>query len=163
MELKMTAYVSLNDIPAGVAGDITRPINLLIEAAQFATNEAVKAGRAVCYNENGKAEYFTGEEGQTVIGVVTRTYPAGSGYPESTDIPAGRFIGVMRRGHILVKCVNGTPKQGGTVYMYSAVNGGHQIGEFSAEEVASATVKIPGATWGSTGVTADGLAEVAVI
>lgn len=163
MEYKMTAYVSLKDIPVGVAGDITRPINAIVEAAQFATNEDVVAGRAVYYNADGKVAYFTGEEGQTVIGAITRTAPAGSGYPAGTNIPAGRFVGVMRRGHMLVKCSNGTPKQGNQVYMYKTKTGGHEIGDFSATEDSTNTVKIPGATWGSSGVSADGLAEVAII
>lgn len=162
----MVAYVSLDEIPVGFAGDLSRVQGNLIEPAQFAQNVDVEPGKAVYYNENGKADYFTGEEGQTVIGLVTRTYPAGSGYPESTKIPAGRIIGVMRRGHMLVKCVTGTPTQGGKVYMYIADDdsaSAYKIGDFSANEVATKTVAISGATWGSTGVSANGLAEVAVI
>lgn len=162
----MVAYVSLDEIPVGFAGDLSRVQGNLVEPAQFAQNIDVEPGKAVYYNANGKADYFTGEEGQTVIGLVTRTYPAGSGYPESTKIPAGRIIGIMRRGHMLVKCVTGTPAQGGKVYMYKANDDSgstYKIGDFSASEVATKTVEIPGATWGSTGVSADGLAEVAVI
>ena len=159
----MTAYVSLNDIPAGVAGDITRPINLIIEAAQFATAEDVEAGRAVCYDSNGKVKYFTGAAGETVIGAITRTAPAGSGEPAGTKIPVGRLVGVMRRGHMLVKCTNGEPKQGGFVYMYKTANGDHVVGDFSAVEDGTYTVKLPGATWGSSGVSDAKLAEMAVI
>lgn len=159
----MFAVNKLSDVPAGWAGDLTRTGNAIVEPAFFATDEDVEPGRAVAYNEDGKIEYFTDEASQVVIGLTVRSYPAGSGYPESTKIPAGRAVGVLRRGYCLVVCSNGTPAQGNPVYMYKTQNGSHKVGDFSAVEDSTYTVKIPGATWGSSGVSAEKLAEVAVI
>lgn len=153
----------LADVPAGVAGDMTRTGDAIVEPAQFATEEDVVPGRAVAYNDDGKVEYFTDPITQKVIGFVVRAYPATSGYPESTNIPAGRIIGVLRRGYALVVCSNGTPAQGNPVYMYITASGGHKVGDFSAVEDSTNTTKISGATWGSSGVSADKLAEVAII
>lgn len=162
----MFAVNSLADVPAGQPGDISRGSHLIVEPARFGEEVDVVPGRAVCYNDEGKLEYFMGEEEQTVIGVTVRTYPAGSGYPESINIPKGTLVGVMRRGWCLVRCAHGTPTQGGDVYMFTtddAASSNAKAGEFSAVEVATKTVRLPGATWGSSGVSKEKIAEVAVI
>ena len=159
----MFAVNSLSDVPNGCAGDISRASYCIVEPAIFAKNEDVKVGRAAYYTSDGKVDYFTGAGDQKVIGVIVRTYPAGSGYPESTNIPAGRTVGVLRRGWVLVKCATGTPKQGNPVYMYTAAGSGYEIGDFVAEEVGGSTVKISGAVWGSGGVDANKIAEVAIV
>lgn len=157
----MTAYVSLNDIPAGVAGDVSRPIEALIEPIKFATAEDVQPGRALKFDANGNAAYLTADA-DTLAGFSTRTYPAGSGYPESTKIPAGRFVGIMRKGYMLVNCVAGTPVRGGDVYMYITKTGDYEVGSFSAEADATPanTIVLEGVKWANNGVSVNNLAEI---
>lgn len=159
----MAAYATLDDIPAGVAGDITRQDQLVIEPARFTTPTAVTPGRAVSFKADGTIEYYTGASGSEVAGIVSRTYPAGSGHPAGTDIEAGRTVGIMRKGYCLVKCTNGDPKQGGAVHMYTAESGTHAVGDFSAAEVSSKTVELPALKWASSGLSADKLAEISIL
>lgn len=147
----MAVYISLGQISPGLPGDVSRTDGLLIEPAFFKEDVDVQPGRAVSFDTTGKLTYFT-DDGKAFIGLTTRSYPQGSSYPESTAIPAGRAVGVMRRGYAIVKCTNGTPVRGGKVYMYKTANGGHEIGDFSAITDSSYTVELSGIEWAADGV-----------
>lgn len=147
----MAVYISLGQISPGLPGDVSRSDGLQIEPAFFKDDVDVQPGRAVSFDTTGKLTYFI-DDGKAFIGITTRSYPQGSSYPESTAIPAGRAVGVMRRGYGIVKCTNGTPVRGGKVYMYKTANGGHEIGDFSAVEDSSYTVELSGIEWAADGV-----------
>lgn len=164
--MTMYAVNTLADVPAGQPGDVSRAAYAIIEPAQFAdADTAVEPGRAVCYDANGKLEYFTGEEGQDVRGLTVRTYPHGSGYPESINIPAGTFVGVLRRGWALVRCKGvKAPVKGGEVYMYTAAKDTTaKVGDFATASTDGTVVKISGARWASNGVDANGIAEIEIL
>lgn len=159
----MTAYAALDEIPVGVLGDITRSEQTIIVPAFFAKDEPVKVGKAACFDSSGKLDYLTDPDSQKFAGIIVRTYPAGSDYPESTNIPKGRLVGLMKRGRCLVHCPNGTPVMGGEVHFYKTDNGAKKIGDFSAEDDSGYTSKLENLTWASSGVSTDKLAELEVL
>lgn len=147
----MSVYISLGQISPGIPGDVSRQDGLQVEPAFFKEDNDVMPGRAVAFDSTGKLVYFA-DDGKAFIGLTTRSYPQGSSYPESTAIPAGRAVGLMRRGYMIVKCTNGNPVRGGKVYMYKTANGGHEVGDFSAVEDSSYTVELTGIEWAADGV-----------
>lgn len=157
----MSVYIALNQVAPGVPGDVSRVDGLQIEAAFFKPDENVKSGRAVAFDTDGKLVYFV-DDGKPFAGITTRSYPQDSGYPASTDTPKGRAFGLLRKGYVLVKCTNGTPVRGGKVYMYKTENGGHKVGDFSAEADSSYTVEMTGIEWASSGVT-NNVAEILIL
>lgn len=155
----MAVYTSLSDFKAGWEGDITRHDQMQIVPAFFKDSTEIKVGKAVYFNADGKLDYLTDPDANTLAGFIVRTYPAGSGYPASTDIMQGSAIGLMKRGYMLVKCVNGDPKQGGKVHIYKTDNGSKKQGEFAAAEDSGFTAVLPGVYFAATG-TQNGLAEI---
>lgn len=147
----MSVHIKLADVAPGVPGDVSRTDGLQIEAAFGKGDTDIISGRAMAFDTDGKLVYFI-DDGKSFAGISTRSYPQGSGYPESTNTPKDRAFGLLRRGYCLVKCTNGTPVRGGKVYVYKTANGGHEVGDFSTVQDSTYTVELEGVQWGSSGV-----------
>ena len=155
-------YGSLSEVAGGQPGDLTRSENAVIIPAQFASETQVTPGSGVTFDTTGKLKYMSAAA-DVFAGVAVREYPSLSGYPESINYEKGQLIGVMKKGNCLVKCQNGTPVQGGKVYVYYAATGVNKPGDFSATLVSSYTIEVPNAFWGSSGVDVNNLAEISLI
>lgn len=159
----MAVYETLEQLSACQAGDISRVEGNIILAGKFATEIDVEAGKPVVANSDGNFEYLTASNiSNGISGIVSRTYPAGSGFPAGLKIPKGRLIGVQVHGFILVKC-DGNPKMGNQVYVYVTADDTHAVGDITAtppESEAANIVKLHGYIFSSSGLTANGLAEV---
>lgn len=159
----MAVYETLEQLSACQAGDISRVEGNIILAGKFATDVDVEAGKVVVSNSDGELEYLTASNAANgITGIVSRTYPAGSGYPAGLKIPKGRLIGVQVHGFIFVKC-DGDPKMGNQAYVYVTADSTHAVGDITAtppEAGATNIVKLHGYIFSSSGLTANGLAEV---
>lgn len=159
----MAVYETLEQLSACQAGDISRVEGSIILAGKFATDVDVEAGKVVVSNSDGELEYLTASNAANgITGIVSRTYPAGSGFPAGLKTPKGRLIGVQVHGFILVKC-DGAPKMGNQAYVYVTADSTHAVGDITAtppEQGATNIVKLHGYIFSSSGLTANGLAEV---
>lgn len=154
---------SIEDVGAGQPGDLTRSQDAVIEPAFSAQPTDMEPGRALQFDAAGKAAYYLGTG--TFAGISVRAYPALSGEPASDVTPAGRMIGVLRRGNVLVKCSEGTPVRGAPVYVVKANKGtgaaAIKAGDFSATAAGNQIVQ--GATWAVNGTDKNKLAELSII
>lgn len=99
--------------PAGVAGDITRPDDTIVEPAYIGDGQALEYGDAVKMVD-GKLQ--KAEETAGLYGILSRVAPSESGglgeaYTDGTPNPA-QVQGVVVAGYILVKCADGDPVRG---------------------------------------------------
>lgn len=99
--------------PAGVAGDITRPDDTIVEPAYIGDGQTLEYGDAVKMVD-GKLQ--KAEDAKDIYGILSRVAPSESGglgeaYTDGTPNPA-QVQGVVVAGYILVKCTDGDPVRG---------------------------------------------------
>ena len=138
-------------MPAGIAGDVTRPSNSTIEPGVY---DAAKPFPA--YGMAGKIvnEKFvpleTGDAATAVYGLLVRPYPTSSsqdGLGAATPPVAG-VNDVMRRGYMTVILRSGTSAKGGQVYIrIGASTGDKPLGGFEAAEDGTDTIPLTNATF----------------
>lgn len=137
--------------PAGVAGDVTRPDDTVVEPAFIADGETLQYGDPVKM-ENGKIVKAEGTDG--FYGVLSRVVPSESGdlgqtYADGTPNPA-QVQGVVVEGYVLVKVASGDPQRGKCP----------QIG--ATGFYGNATDDIQNIHWASEGKDENGLAELRI-
>lgn len=146
--------------PAGVPGDITRPDETNVEPAKLVAESGTYAqafGIPMKYVSGGIKQFVGGETAPDFAGVLVREVPAISGnmnqgldnttpYP---DVPVGLAV----RGYVSVKCTQGTPARGGTVYVRVQADTGKAIGDFEAVSDTSLSVALTAtqAEWATDG------------
>lgn len=146
--------------PAGVPGDITRPDETNVEPAKLVAESGTYAqafGIPMKYVSGGIKQFVGGEIAPDFAGVLVREVPAISGnmnqgldnttpYP---DVPVGLAV----RGYVSVKCTQGTPARGGTVYVRVQADTGKAIGDFEAVSDTSLSVALTAtqAEWATDG------------
>ena len=99
--------------PAGVAGDVTRPDDTIVEPAFIADGQTLQYGDPVKMLD-GKLVKATATTG--FYGVLSRVVPSEAGdlgqtYADGTPNPA-QVQGVVVEGYVLVKCASGDPVRG---------------------------------------------------
>ena len=99
--------------PAGVAGDVTRPDDTIVEPAFIADGQTLQYGDPVKMVD-GKLVKATATTG--FYGVLSRVVPSEAGdlgqtYADGTPNPA-QVQGVVVEGYVLVKCASGDPVRG---------------------------------------------------
>lgn len=101
-------------MPRGYAGEITRGyFDHTVEIKENDVTTPVEAaGLAVALTEDGRATVAT--DASKIFGFSTRDYRQVG--PDGKPWPVDRFVGVLRRGYMAVKCA-GTPKIGAPVYL----------------------------------------------
>ena len=98
---------------AGVAGDVTRPDDTVVEPAFIADGQTLQYGDPVKM-ENGKLVKATDTSG--FYGVLSRVVPSEAGdlgqtFADGTPNPV-QVQGVVVDGYVLVKCASGDPLRG---------------------------------------------------
>lgn len=99
--------------PAGVAGDVTRPDDTVVEPAFIADGQTLQYGDPVKM-ENGKLVKAMDTPG--FYGVLSRVAPSeagdlGQAFADGTPNPA-QVQGVVVEGYVLVNCASGDPLRG---------------------------------------------------
>lgn len=147
----MTAI--FKDLPAGVAGDLTRESAAIIEYG--ALDGSVAFGSPVVFDTTKNAFRAVTATDTAVYGVLARVAPS---TPESRD------ASVMVRGYIKAKVV-GTPSRGGAVYIQTVADGtaGKAVGDFVTEATASKTIAYTGAVFAVNGADDNGITVIRVL
>lgn len=164
----MPAY--LYQAPAGVQGDISRPNETSVEPRMLVAVSSVfaqKYGIPVVYAAGGISQYATGNTAAQFAGVLARSAPeisgnVNSGFEDTIPNPVQPQNFVVR-GYVSVKCVLGTPADGGIVYIRVVASTGHAIGDFDATSDAdNVALTLTQASWSCDGKDADNNAELRV-
>lgn len=131
----MTSY--LYRAPAGIAGDISRPDDTIVESGLLNAAEAPTAFGAPVKVVSGKFEKIAASDTAAVFyGILSRIAPSIAG--DLTETFAGgtpntdSVQGIVREGYVNVACTIGTPARGGVVYMRVVADTGKAVGDLEA-------------------------------
>lgn len=141
----MAAY--LKNLPALLAGEVTRKESAVLESGKFAA--AVVGGTPLTL-ENGVFRAWKKADAALPYGIATRIAPQSPDY----DGIGGVFV----RGYISVAVASGTPARGAAVYL-------NADGAFTAEASTSGTANTAytGAVWAVDGVSDEKLGEIRIL
>lgn len=165
----MASY--LYSAPAGVPGDITRVDETNVEPAMLIAVSSTYAqafGIPMKYATGGISQIVAGDAAADFAGVLVREVPSISGntnqgFDDTTPNP-DQVNGLAVRGYVSVKCKQGTPARGGTVYMRVEADTGKAVGDFEAvsDTTKSVALSATQATWASDGKDASNNAELRI-
>ena len=165
----MASY--LYTAPAGVAGDITRVDETNVEPAMLIAQSGTYAqafGIPMKYATGGISQFVGAEAATAFAGVLVREVPSISGNAlQGLDntVPNPDQVNAMAvRGYVAVKCTQGTPARGGTVYVRVVAATGKAIGDFEATADSTLNVALTAtqAVWASDGKDSDNNAEIRI-
>ena len=161
----MTSY--LYRAPAGVAGNVTRPDNTVVEPGLLNPSAAPTAFGAPVKLVSGKFEKIaSGDAASVFAGVLSRVAPSiagdlaqtfAGGTPNTASVQ-----GIVVKGYMNVVCTQGTPVRGGAVYVRVTAASGKLVGDFETAADSGACVAITGATWAVDGKDATNIAEIRI-
>ena len=159
----MNAY--LYRAPSGVAGDVTRQQDTVVESGLLNSAKAPTAFGAPVKIVSGKFEKIEASDAATVFaGILSRIAPSIAGDTAQTfasGTPNVQSVqGVVVKGYVNVKCAVGTPVRGAQVYMRVTADTGKAVGDFETAADSGKCVAIAGATWVVDGKDASNVAEI---
>lgn len=145
--------------PSGVAGDVTRPDDTVVESALINPENAPTAYGVAVAMVNGKIEKL--DDGVMPYGILTRVVPSISGdlgeaFEDGTPNPAAPQ-GVAVQGYVNVLCLDGDPIRGEVASINFDESAG-PVGAFTAA-AGSGSAKI---TWAVAGKDENNLSEVRI-
>lgn len=150
----MTAF--LYRAPAGVAGDVSRPDDTVVESALLNADKVPAAFGLPVKMTSGKIEKIeAGDDAADFYGILTRIAPSISGDTSqlfASGVPnADSVQGVAVRGCVHALCKIGTPARNGSVHMRVVADTGKAIGDLEAtSDVGAAGAAVGGNTGNGT-------------
>lgn len=157
----------LTRMDAGVAGEITRPQDAVVESALFDTANVPAAYGLPVKMVSGKIRTIAASDAASVFyGILTRQAPSIAGDTAQTFASAtpkaDAVQGVLVRGYCNVVCVIGTPVRNGTVYMRVVTAGQNVVGQLEATADGANNVALTGVVWAADGKDASNNAEIRI-
>jgi hypothetical protein len=145
--------------PSGVAGDVTRPDNTVVEPGILNAAQSPAAFGLPVKLVAGKFEKIaSGNPASVFAGILSRTAPSIAG-----DTPAPASVqGIVTSGYVNVLCTVGTPVRGGIVYMRVTTSGVKLIGDLEATSDSTLSVALVGVTWATDGKDSGNVAEIRI-
>jgi hypothetical protein len=157
----------LYGMPAGVAGSISRPLDSETESILLGATPPSAYGTVLVMESGNTGKYvaITGSNTAADIkGFLVRSVPSISGAINNTfnsNTPNPTYAqSRLTRGYIKVACTQGTPVNGGVVYVRIVAAAGKNIGDIEATADDTNNIAIPGAEWAANGKDANNVAEV---
>jgi hypothetical protein len=152
---------------SGIAGDVTRPDNTVVEPGLLNAAQAPTAFGAPVKIVSGKFEKIASGDAATVFyGVLSRVAPAISGSLVETyagGTPNVEAVqGIVREGYVNVVCTVGTPARGGQVFVRVTADTGKAVGDFETAADTGKCVALTGVTWGVDGKDASNVTEIRI-
>lgn len=152
---------------SGVAGDITRPDDTVVESAMLNSAKVPTAFGAPVKMTAGVIEKIeVGDVAASLYGFLSRIAPSISGDTVQTFAGAtpnaDAVQGVVVSGYMNVKCTVGTPARNGIVYMRVVAATGKAIGDLEATSDTTNSVALVGVVWGVDGKDADNVTEIRI-
>lgn len=161
----MTSF--LYRAPSGVAGDVTRPDDTVIESGLLNAAAVPSAFGAPVKIVSGKFEKIAESDTAAVFyGILSRVAPSIAG--DLTETFAGgtpnadAVQGIVVSGYVNVVCTIGTPERGGIVYMRVVAATGKVVGDFEATADGVNNVALTGVVWGVDGKDASNITEIRI-
>lgn len=153
--------------PSGVAGDITRPFDVIVESGALNPAQAPAAFGLPVKLVSGVFEKIASGDAATVFaGILSRVVPAiagdtaqtmASGTPNVTAVQS-----IVVSGYVNVLCPIGTPVRGGIVYMRVTAASGKFVGDLEATADSTLNVVLPTVTWATGGKDSANIAEIRI-
>jgi len=152
---------------SGVAGDVTRPDNSVVESGLLNASNAPSAFGAPVKIVSGKFEAIEAADvAADFAGVLTRIAPAIAG--DLVETYAGgtpntdSVQGIAVKGYVNVVCTIGTPARGGVVYMRVTADTGKAIGDLEATADGVKNVALVGVEWAVDGKDSSNVSEIRI-
>ena len=157
------------DMPHGFAGCYARQPDMIVETRPAGGETPIVFGTPLVYDTDNvsvipagatfTAAEFAGVAGFEIKSVLTYLDQAVGQYAP------GEPTSVFQRGSINVKCYDGTPALGGTVYVRTGTSDTYAtgvVGGFSANNESGKTVALTNCQWGGP-ADANGIAELVIL
>lgn len=154
---------------SGVAGDVTRPDNTVVESGMLNASVAPSAFGAPVKITSGKFEAIeAGDAAADFAGILSRIAPsiANDGAPATESFEGGTpntesVQGIVVKGYVNVACTVGTPARGGVVYLRVAADTGKAVGDLEATADGT-NVALSGVEWAIDGKDASNITEIRI-
>ena len=156
------------DMPHGFAGSFARQPDMIVETRPAGGTANIPFGAPLVYDSSKNVvQAGAGFTADQFVGVAAAEIKSVFSYldQQAGQYAPGEAVSVFQRGSINVKCYDGTPALGGTVYVRTAESETYTtgvVGGFSATDESSATVALTGCQWGGP-ADADGVAELIIL
>ena len=152
---------------SGVAGDVTRPDNTVVEPGLLNASAAPTAFGAPVKLVSGKFEKIASSDAATVFaGILSRIAPSIAGDLVQTfagGTPnADAVQGIVVKGYVNVVCTQGTPARGGQVFMRVVAATGKLVGDLETAADSGKCVALSGVTWAVDGKDASNVTEIRI-
>lgn len=152
---------------SGVAGDVTRPDDTVVESGLLNAAKAPTAFGAPVKIVSGKFEKVEASDAATVFyGILSRVAPSIAGdlvqtYAGGTP-NASAVQGIVREGYVNVVCTQGTPARGGQVFMRVTADTGKAVGDLETAADSGKCVALTGVTWAVDGKDSSNVTEIRI-
>lgn len=157
------------DMPHGFAGCYARQPDMIVETRPAGGTAPIPFGAPLVYDAEKPAVVAAGATftAAAFAGVAGFEIKSALTYldQQAGQYAAGEAVSVFQRGSINVKCYDGTPALGGTVYVRTAESGTYTtgvVGGFSANNESGSTVALSNCQWGGP-ADANGIAELVIL
>ncbi len=155
------------DMPHGFAGCYARQPDMIVETRPAGGETPIPFGAPLVYDDGAVVQAGASFAAANFVGVAGCEIKSALTYLDQQagqDAP-GDAVSVFQRGSINVKCYDGTPALGGTVYVRTGTSETYTTGEvgcFSANNESGKTVALTNCQWGGP-ADANGIAELVIL
>lgn len=156
------------DMPHGFAGMYARQPDMIVETRPAGGAANIPFGAPLVYDSSKNVvQAGTGFTAAAFAGVAGSEIKSALTYldQQAGQYAPGEAVSVFQRGSINVKCYDGTPSLGGTVYVRTAESDTYTtgvVGGFSATNESGSTVALTNCQWGGP-ADANGIAELVIL
>lgn len=166
--MRLNPQVFGKEMPHGFAGCYARQPDMIVETRPAGGEAPIPFGAALVYGT--KPEVVAAGSGFTAAnfaGVAGFEIKSALTYldQQAGQYAPGEPVSVFQRGSINVKCYDGTPTLGGTVYVRTGTSETYTtgvVGGFSANNESGKTVALTNCQWGGP-ADANGVAELVIL
>lgn len=157
------------EMPHGFAGCYARQPDMIVETRPAGGEAAIPFGAPLVYDATKPAVVAAGATfaDANFVGVAGCEIKSALTYldQQAGQYAPGDAVSVFQRGSINVKCYDGTPALGGTVYVRTGTSETYTtgvVGGFSANNESGKTVALTNCQWGGA-ADANGIAELVIL
>ena len=157
------------EMPHGFAGCYARQPDMIVETRPAGGETPIPFGAPLVYDATKPAVVAAGATfaAANFVGVAGCEIKSALTYldQQAGQYAPGEPVSVFQRGSINVKCYDGTPALGGTVYVRTGTSETYTtgvVGGFSANNESGKTVAMTNCQWGGP-ADANGIAELVIL
>ena len=167
--MELNPQVIGKEMPHGFAGCYARQPDMIVETRPAGGETPIPFGTPLVYDTTKPAVVAAGASftAAAFAGVAGCEIKSALTYldQQAGQYAPGEPVSVFQRGSINVKCYDGTPALGGTVYIRTKTSSTYTtgvVGGFSATNESGSTVALTNCQWGGS-ADANGIAELVIL